>query len=84
LALLGKWCWPQLSESHSLLFRLLAAKYGIQGAWLHVNGTKGSVWWRAITNIRDGVGSVLGTWFPDNLCLKVENGSNTLFWFDRW
>jgi len=34
--------------------------------------------------MRDGVGSVVGTWFSNNICLKVGNGACTLFWFDRW
>ena len=34
--------------------------------------------------MHDGVGSVVGTWFPDNLRLKVGNRAHTLFWFDRW
>jgi hypothetical protein len=25
-----------------------------------------------------------GSWFPDNLCLIVENGVSSLFWLDRW
>lgn len=44
----------------------------------------GSAWWMEIANMRDGVGSVVGTWFPDNVRLKVGNGADTLFWFDRW
>jgi len=31
LMLLGKWCWQQVSESHSLWIRLLAARYGLVG-----------------------------------------------------
>jgi len=51
---------------------------------LQAGGSEGSVWWREITNIRDGVRSVVSTWYHDNLCLKVGNGSSTLFWFNRW
>jgi hypothetical protein len=38
LALLGKWCWWQVSESHGLWFRLLAARSGLVGGscWLVV------------------------------------------------
>jgi len=43
-----------------------------------------SAWWKEIITIRDSVGSTVGTWFPDNLCLKVGNGGPTLFWIDRW
>jgi hypothetical protein len=42
------------------------------------------VWWRDIVSIWYGGGSVLGNWFPDNLCLHVGNGANTFFWLDRW
>ena len=38
-----------------------------------------SAWWREIVNICDGVGSTLGSWFPNNLCLKVDNGISTFF-----
>ena len=51
---------------------------------MQAGGREGLVWWREITNIQDGVGSAVSTWFHDNLCLKVGNGSSTLFWFDRW
>jgi hypothetical protein len=27
---------------------------------------------------------VIGSWFSDNLGLKVGNGVSTLFWLDRW
>jgi len=51
---------------------------------LQAGGSEGSIWWREITNIRDGVRSVVSTWYHDNLCLKEGNGSSTLFWFNRW
>ena len=53
------------------------------GGGVQVGGRDGSMWWREIVKIRDGVGSAMGTWFSNNLCLKVENGSGTLFWVDR-
>jgi len=62
----------------------LAARYGLVGGRLQAGGRDGSVWWREIVKIRDGVGSAMGTWFFVNLCLKVGNRSNTLFWLDRW
>jgi len=34
--------------------------------------------------IRDGGSTVLGSWFSDNLRLKVGDGASTLFWLDRW
>jgi len=34
--------------------------------------------------MRDGVGSIMGTWFSDNIRLMVGNDVCTLFWFDKW
>jgi len=55
---------------------------------LQARGREGLVWWRERErereNICDGVGSAVSAWFHDNVCLKVGNGSSTLFWFDRW
>lgn len=65
-------------------FNLLATTYGLVGGRLQAGGREGSAWWREIINIRDGVGSVVGTWFPNNLNLKVGNRVHSLFWFDRW
>ena len=31
LALLGRWCWRLLVDSSSLWFRVLAARYGVEG-----------------------------------------------------
>jgi hypothetical protein len=42
------------------------------------------VWWREMDSIYDGGGSVLGSWFPDNLHLNVGNSAITLFWLDWW
>jgi len=67
-----------------LWFRLLAARYGLVRGRLQGGGREGSVWWRDILNIRDGVGSVGGAWYPDNVRLQLGNGSQTLFWVDKW
>jgi len=42
------------------------------------------VWWKDVVCIRDGSSSVLGSWFSDNLRLRVGNGVTTWFWLDRW
>jgi len=39
---------------------------------------------KEIVSIRDGVGSAVDTWFPDNNSLKVGNELGTLFWVDWW
>ena len=49
------------------------------GGSIQAGGRDGSTWWKEIANMRDGVGLVVGTWFPDNVRLKVGNGADTLF-----
>jgi hypothetical protein len=51
---------------------------------LQAGGLEGSVWWREIVRIRDGLGSALGNWYADNVRLKTGNGLLTLFRLDRW
>ena len=84
LALLGKRCWRQVTNREGLWFRLLAARYGLEGGRLQPGGREGSVWWREMVKIRDGFGSALGNWYVDNVRLKAGNRLNTLFWLDRW
>jgi len=84
LALLGKWCWRQVTYREGLWFRLLAARYGLECGHLLAGGREGSLWWREIVRIRDCLGSVFGNWYADNVRLKIGNGLNTLFWLDMW
>jgi len=35
-------------------------------------------------NVREGVGSGVGSWFNDNLRRVVGNGGSTFFWTDNW
>lgn len=51
---------------------------------MEVGGRSVSSWWREIAKIRDGVGEVDGGWFTDRVSRRVGDGSNTLFWHDRW
>lgn len=37
-----------------------------------------------IAKIRDGVGVVEEGWFAERVSRSVGNGSNTIFWLDRW
>ncbi|PNX57520.1 hypothetical protein L195_g058736, partial [Trifolium pratense] len=39
-----------------LWFRMLAARYGVEGGRLRDGGRRGSVWWREIARIREGDG----------------------------
>ena len=44
----------------------------------------GSLWWREIAKIRDGVVGVGGGWFQENVSRKVDDGTYTFFWHDMW
>ncbi|GAU10544.1 hypothetical protein TSUD_420880, partial [Trifolium subterraneum] len=83
LALLGKWCWRMLVDREGLWFRVLAARYGVEGGRLRDGGWKGSVWWREIAHIREG-GEVVGRWFGENVSKRVGDGSANFFWTDPW
>jgi len=61
----------------------MAARYGVERGQLLARGREGSVWWKDVVGIRDGDG-VLGSWFPNNLQLHVDNGANALLWVERW
>ncbi|CAJ2662251.1 unnamed protein product [Trifolium pratense] len=84
LALLGKWCWRMLMDREGLWFRVLAARYGVEGGGLRVGGRSRSVWWREIARIREGDGESGGSWFGEHVLRRVGDGSDTLFWTDPW
>ncbi|CAJ2632329.1 unnamed protein product [Trifolium pratense] len=84
IALLGKWCWRMLVDREGLWFRVLAARYGIEGGILRAGGQRGSVWWRELVRIREGVGEPGGSWFREHVSRRVGDGSDTLFWTDPW
>ena len=78
IALLGKWCWRVMADTHSLWYRVLAVRYGVEGGRLMGGGRDASVWWRDIC--------ALGReeWFSDHVSRAVGNGRNTRFWVDGW
>ncbi|PNX76937.1 cysteine-rich receptor-like protein kinase, partial [Trifolium pratense] len=84
LALLGKWCWRMLVDREGMWFRVLAARYGVEGGRLRVGGRHGSMWWREIASIREGDEGSGGSWFGDHVVRRVGDGSDTLFWTDPW
>ncbi|XP_045831535.1 uncharacterized protein LOC123922923 [Trifolium pratense] len=84
VALLGKWCWRMLVDREGLWFRVLAARYGVERGRLRDGGRRGSLWWREIVSIRDGVAESGGGWFRENVVRKVGDGLDTLFWTDPW
>ncbi|PNX64829.1 hypothetical protein L195_g062305 [Trifolium pratense] len=44
LALLGKWCWRMLVDRDGMWFRVLVARYGMEGGRLRGGGRRGSSW----------------------------------------
>ena len=65
-------------------YRVLVARYGEEAGRLAVGGQSVSTWWRAIARIRDGVGEIDGGWFEERVSKALGDGTNTLFWLDRW
>jgi len=76
--LLGKWCWRLMTDTSSLWFRVLSARYGMEGGRLKAGGREASSWWRDISLLsRD-------CWFSDHVDRVLGNGKHTLFWSDVW
>ncbi|KAK2403415.1 hypothetical protein QL285_052853 [Trifolium repens] len=73
-----------LVDREGLWFRVLAARYGLEHGRLRAGGSRGSVWWRDVVRVRDGVGGPRDGWFGESVTRKVEDGTNTLFWSDPW
>jgi hypothetical protein len=69
-------------DGGGLWFRVLAAQYGVEQGRLREGG--GSVWWREIERIMDGVGGLRGGWFWKCVTSRVGDGSETFFWSDPW
>ncbi|PNY15039.1 cysteine-rich receptor-like protein kinase, partial [Trifolium pratense] len=83
-ALLGKWCWRMLVDREGFWFRVLAARYGVEGGRLREGGRKGSVWWREIARIRERGGESGVSWFREHVLRRVGDGSDTFYWTDLW
>ncbi|PNX65413.1 alpha-1,6-xylosyltransferase, partial [Trifolium pratense] len=56
-----------LVDREGLWFRVLVARYGLEGGSLRADGQRGSVWWRELVRIREGVGEPGGSWFRENV-----------------
>jgi len=83
-ALLGKWCWRMLVDRCGFWHRVLVASYGEAGGRLEVGGQSCFSLWREVAQIRNGDSCVRGDWFGECVLKKVGDGSDTLFWFDKW
>ena len=75
-----------LEDVGGLWYRVLVVRYGEEAGRLEVGGRSVSIWLRDIVKIRDGIGvdGGGGGWFADRVVRRVGDGSNTLFWHDRW
>jgi hypothetical protein len=73
-----------LVDHGGLWFRVLEARYGMEHGRLMAGGRLGSAWWREIVRFRDGVGGIRDDWFGECVMRKVGDGTDTLFWSDRW
>jgi hypothetical protein len=58
--------------------------WGGRGRLCCSGGEEGSVWWRMIQSVRDGVGQVDSGWLLDNITSQVGDGKSTLFWTNPW
>ncbi|PNX65480.1 cysteine-rich receptor-like protein kinase, partial [Trifolium pratense] len=73
-----------LVDRDGMWFRVLAARYGVEGGRLRVGGRHRSVWWREIASTREGGEGSGGSWFGDHVVRRVGDGSDTLFRIDHW
>ncbi|GAU10754.1 hypothetical protein TSUD_426110, partial [Trifolium subterraneum] len=76
-----KWCWRMLVDREGLWFRVLAARYGLDGGRLREGERRGSSWWREIVRLREG-GELEGRWFGEHVSNRVGDETDTLFWTD--
>ena len=84
LTLLDKWCWRLREEIRSLWIRVLAARYRKKGGCIGDGGRRSSGRWNNLNSIKGGRCAGVGRWFDDNLCWKVGDDVDTLFWWDPW
>ena len=71
-------------DRDGLWFKVLSSRYGEDNGRLKEGGRRGSVWWREIVKIQEGIGVEGGNWFEANVKKVVGNGFNTYFWSDYW
>ncbi|RHN51538.1 putative reverse transcriptase zinc-binding domain-containing protein [Medicago truncatula] len=73
-----------LVDRSGFRYQVLVADYGEVGGRLEVGGRSCSSWWREVGRIRDGGGDYGGGWFGECVSKKLGDGSDTLFWYDKW
>jgi hypothetical protein len=63
VALLGKWCYRMLVDKGVLWYRVLSARYGVDGGRVLEGIRRRSGWWKYMVCNRDGGGG----WSQDNV-----------------
>jgi len=62
-----------MEDTHSLWYRVLSARYGVEGSRLMGGGRDASLWWRDIYAL------CREEWFSHHVSHSVGNGRNTRF-----
>lgn len=68
-----------LIDNGWLWFRVMKARYGVEGGRVKEGRSYGSAWWREMVMIRNGVSLAVGSKFDDNLRQKVRDGTYSFF-----
>ena len=67
-----------MTDTSSLWFRVLPARYGTEDGRLKVGGLEASLWWCDISLL------CRESWFSDHVDRLLGNWKHTLFWSDVW
>jgi hypothetical protein len=85
-----KWLWKLLTDNMSIALQVLENRYGnlIKGLLYGMEGLErelksSSLWWRDLWELVKSQRGVAGFVF-ESFELKIETGSKTLFWQDKW
>jgi hypothetical protein len=70
-----------LVDREGLWYRVLVARYGVEGGRMRDGGWRGSSWWKEIVRIREK-GEFEGSRFEELVEWRVWDGSDTFFWTD--
>jgi hypothetical protein len=69
------------SGQRGLWYRVLVARYEVEGGRVRDGGRRGSSWWKEIMRIQEG-GEHGGRWFEEHVTRRVGDGSYTFSWTD--
>ncbi|XP_057803173.1 uncharacterized protein LOC131018471 [Salvia miltiorrhiza] len=85
-ALMLKWLWRFLNERDSLWVRVMRASKGDilwdeEGFRLEKSRVREAGWWKRVLGLSQGE---KGSWFRDNLDIKIGEGNLFKFWHHAW